>query len=408
MLSLNILSYEGLNDSEEDSDYKPDSYDSETDSNKRKNRGVERRNLRKKRKVNYSYHVESENDIEEDIGNKVVLPKRGDENEPEYPLNKDLTCIPFTIGNFSDLYLLASICADTERPCMFKDCQILPKLWPVLQEIQELIGLTTVKNALCDMIMYEILSDHIEKQKKNKGERYWRHMVITGPPGTGKTTVAKIIARLLNKIGKTSSDEIVVGNRRNMISDWQGQTKSMVDALVQKAVNSSGIILIDEAPNLNDGRDSAAADSYSKSCLDTLMELMDAHKDDLIIILAGYRNEMEKNIMSVNKGMRRRIQWWFDIAHYTPEEMFLIFKKQIVETGYTLPLDLVIDNEWFNERETQFPFSGGSVRNFVEKICTVQVKKMFGQVKADVLTNSTLLEAYELYKTFSLSPGIRV
>jgi type II secretory pathway predicted ATPase ExeA len=319
--------------------------------------------------------------------------------------NSELECIPFRISNFDDLLKLTKLCVEEKK--MFKDCQKLPNILSILEEINSLIGLTSVKNALCNMILYELQSNEIYKNRPDSEERYWRHMVITGPPGTGKTMIAKIIARLLNRLGKSNSEEIVVGNQRNMISDWQGQTKTMVDDLVQSALKKSGIIFIDEAPSLNDGRDRASPDSYSKACLDTLMELMDEHKDKLIVILAGYQKEMEDNIMVVNKGFRRRIQWWFHIEKYSPDEMFSIFKKHVIDTGYTLPTNLIINADWFYNHQDFFPFYGGSIRNFIEKICTIHVKKTFGQFDKKCLVNTTITEGYELYKEFSLDSSLK-
>ena len=309
--------------------------------------------------------------------------------------NAELKEVPFPINTFQDLYELASMCYLEGN--MYRDCQKLPDIWSTLKEINDLIGLTNVKNALCNMILFEL-----QNQANSRKEKYWRHMVITGPPGTGKTTIAKIIARLLNKLGQSDSDDIIVGNSRNMISDWQGQTKTMVDSLVSRALKSSGILFIDEAPNLNDGRNQAVPDSYGKSCLDTLMELMDEHKEKLIVILSGYAEEMESNVLAINKGIRRRIQWWFHIDSYSAGELYSIFKKNVLDTGYQLPPNMSLNESWFEKRKEFFPYFGGSVRNYVEKVCTLHSKKTFGKINQSTLDIGTINEGYELYKLYNM------
>jgi hypothetical protein len=368
---------------------------------------VESKYSLRKRKVVSKNNNDGESDDEDicliTISKKQKKSTSFPESKISRKLNVDLPVVPFQISSFDDLYRLAASCSPPENK-MYKDCQRLPAIWPILQEIKALIGLNSVKNALCDLVVYEMAA---ENNPETKREAYWRNMVITGEPGTGKTTIAKIIARLLNKIGKTDSDEIVLGNQRNMISDFVGQTKSCVDAVVKQALEGSGILFIDEAPSLNDNRKNAQPDSYSRSCLDTLLELMDEHKEKLIVIFAGYEEEMQRNILGENKGLRRRIQWYFNIEKYTPPEMFEIFQKLVKDGGFEIPKNCVITARWFAKHDDFFPFFGGSIRNFMEKISTIQIRKRFGQTEKLVLDNETIMEGFKLYRTFCLDQSMK-
>jgi Cdc6-like AAA superfamily ATPase len=303
--------------------------------------------------------------------------------------NEDLPSIPFTINSFDDLYRLASAMESTS--IMYKDCQRMKTLYPVLQELNAMVGLRSTKDALCNFILFEL----------QNMPSYWRHMVITGAPGVGKTSIANIIAKLLNKLGRTPSDEIVRGNPLNMISDYEGQTKSRVNKVVQEALSKSGVLLIDEAPSLNDKQN---RDSYGKKCLDMLMQLMDSHRERLIVIFAGYKEEMETNILQSNPGFRRRIQWFFHMQDYSDAELYEIFLQKIGETQFKIQTNTKFNKSWFIENYKKFPYFGGSVENFVHKIRTVHTRKIFGFGEKNMLSDETMEEAFHMYIQFTVEP----
>jgi hypothetical protein len=297
--------------------------------------------------------------------------------------NEQLPCIPFPIHTFDDLYKLADHVHTTGS--MYKDCQRLPELLPVLKELDDMVGLKSTKNALCNMILFELQSIPC----------YWRHMVITGAPGMGKTSIATIIGKLLNKLGRTPSSDITRGNPLNMIADYEGQTKSEVNRVVQEALSKSGVLLIDEAPSLYDKQNK---DSYGKKCLDMLMQLMDTYRDRLIVIFAGYKKDMEENILQSNEGFRRRIQWYFHMDEYNSNELHLIFRQKMG----VLNDQTMFNQNWFHTNYKAFPFFGGSIENFVQKIRIVHTRKTFGSAQKDVITDETIQEGFELYLKFTV------
>ena len=306
--------------------------------------------------------------------------------------NDQLPRIPFELQNFDDLYRLACLCVEEKK--MFKDCQRLPQLFDVLKEIHQLIGLTSVKQGLFRMILFEL----------QNLSSYWRHIIITGQPGLGKTTLANIIAKLMNRLGKVDSDEITIGNPLNMKSGWDGQTPGYVDSLVQEALQKSKVLLIDEAPSLNDNRRHSMPDKYGQECINMLMQLMDKYSNDLIVILAGYKEEMERNILQANKGFRRRIQWFFNIDPYTPEELYFIFLQKLSQNNLQISSESLFDQSFFQDQYNFFPFYGGSIDNFVEKIKNEQSTRTFGQTNKTVLNDTTIQRGFQLYLTYVIEP----
>ena len=324
----------------------------------------------------------------------ITISKLRRKQKPMVPIvvhehNEDLPCIPFPVKTFDDLYRLANH-IQTDK-VMFKDCQRLTPLMPALEELNAMIGLRSTKDALCNMILFEL----------QNMPSYWRHIVITGAPGVGKTSIATIIAKILNRLGRTASDEITRGNPLNMIAQYEGQTPSEVNRVVQEALGKSGVLLIDEAPALNDKHNK---DSYGKKCLDMLMQLMDQYRDRLIVIFAGYRRDMEVNILRSNDGFRRRIQWFFDMTDYTPEELHQIFLQKIKDTKFSLAPNTRFQVEWFREHYKDFPFFGGSVENFVHKVRIVHTRKTFGFPEKSVLPDDTIEEGFRMYLDFTIDP----
>jgi ATPase family associated with various cellular activities (AAA) len=365
---------------------------------------------------------------------KVRPPVVPPSKRPSAPLmvhwsNSELAPVPFVIHTFEDLWRLSQ--QMQKLNVVYKDCQKLWDLHPLLSEIHAWIGLREVKDALCTFMLYElqvysqsILARAPDTVSEDTGSvnaprrrsvvsgshtgnplrsGYYRHMAITGPPGVGKSMIAHTIARILQVLNGCESDEVTYGSRRNMIADYVGQSKTLVQAVVNEALSKSGVLFVDEAPNL---MDTTNTDSYGKEVIDTLMELMDEHREELVVILAGYRPEMEQHIFQVNKGLRRRIQWWFHIEGYTPSEMHAIFRRQMDETPYQLPLDGSIFTEsWFGVHVSMFPYYGGSIRNLVEKVLYVQRKTTFGQENQAMIKEDTLNQALDLYRDFCLLHG---
>jgi hypothetical protein len=122
------------------------------------------------------------------------------------------------------------------------------------------------------------------------------------------------------------------------------------------------------------------------------------------VIFAGYKHDMDVNILRSNEGFRRRIQWFFHVDDYSPDELYQIFLQKIKDTHFDLQPSTRFDVGWFREHAQFFPYFGGSVENWVHKIRTVHTRKTFGFSEKTLLPDETVEEGFRMYLQFTLEP----
>ena len=241
-----------------------------------------------------------------------------------------------------------------------------------MEELEGLIGLTTIKRDVKE------LADFIRVQKLREKEGLKAvpvslHLVFTGNPGTGKTTVARILARIYKQIGVLSKGQLVEVDRSGLVAGYVGQTALKTQEQLQKALG--GILFIDEAYSLSkDDRD-----SFGQEAIDTILKAMEDHRDDLVVIVAGYTEPMEKFINS-NPGLRSRFNKYIEFPDYSVDELEEIFRLNMKKYDYTADDDTMsqiramIALKKLSEREN---FSNArAVRNLFEEIVTNQARRV--------------------------------
>ena len=196
------------------------------------------------------------------------------------------------------------------------------------EELNSLIGLDLVKREV-DNLINLVTINKLRRDHGLKVEELSLHMVLSGNPGTGKTTVARIMSRIYHSLDILSKGHLVEVDRSGLVAGYVGQTALKTQEAVQKALG--GVLFIDEAYALT----TRGPQDYGQEAVETLLKAMEDHRDDLIVIVAGYIELMEEFVES-NPGLESRFNRFIHFPDYTVEEMMGIFRMRCDKAGYTL------------------------------------------------------------------------
>ncbi len=197
------------------------------------------------------------------------------------------------------------------------------------EELEGMIGLDSVKAEVKSLTNYiKLMQEREAKGLKSPNISY--HCVFSGNPGTGKTTVARILARIYRDLGVVSKGHLVETDRNGLIGSYVGQTGPKTNALIDSALG--GVLFIDEAYGLMDNG------GYGEEAIATLLKRMEDDRKDLVVIVAGYTNEMKKFI-ETNPGLQSRFTRYINFPDYSPEELYKIFEARMKPYSLTLSAD---------------------------------------------------------------------
>lgn len=265
-----------------------------------------------------------------------------------------------------------------------------PKVSP-MEELNNLIGLNQLKDDVKELINL-VKMQKMREEKGLKTVPVSLHLVFTGNPGTGKTTIARILAGLYKEIGVLSKGQLVEVDRSSLVAGFVGQTATKTQEKLQEAMG--GVLFIDEAYTLVKD----AGNDFGQEAIDTILKSMEDHRDDLIVIVAGYPDLMEKFINS-NPGLKSRFNKYFHFPDYNVKELGEIFRMYCRKYDYKLSnaAELVVEQcimEMVVEKDENFA-NARSVRNLFETIITNQasrVAKIENPSEEDVIT----IEVYDI------------
>jgi len=249
----------------------------------------------------------------------------------------------------------------------------------VLQELNSLIGLAKVKEEIKTLTNF-IRIQKAREQSGLKSSSLSYHIVFTGNPGTGKTTVARIIAKIYRCLGILKKGQLIEIDRGGLIGEYLGQTSPKVNKVVDSALD--GVLFIDEAYSIV----SSKTDDYGKEAVATLIKRVEDDRDRLAVVMAGYNNEM-RDFINTNPGFSSRFNRYINFPDYTPEELVEIFQALCKQNEYVLENEAkhklaYIIEETCTKRDNTFG-NGRYVRNLFEQTLETQSNRLSTQSNID-------------------------
>ena len=247
----------------------------------------------------------------------------------------------------------------------------------ILGDLDRYIGMDEVKKAVREIAFTVYNSVQRAQRGLGEQEKSGIHIVLTGNPGTGKTTIARKLGEILEAIGYLDSGHVVEVDRSKMVSPYQGETPKVVDRLCDKAMG--GILFVDEAYTLAPVSQGGERDQQGAQALEQLMKRMEDDRGKFVVIAAGYRQEMD-NLFRINPGVRSRFSYFLNIDDYTPDQLFAIMQvfakeKKYVFTPEAEQLALKMITEIYNSRDKDFA-NGRTMRQLFDKICSKQAERL--------------------------------
>ena len=250
----------------------------------------------------------------------------------------------------------------------------------IFQSLNELVGLEKVKQMLQDLVSLIELKNKAKDDLKIKDTNL--HMVFLGNPGTGKTTVARIVAEILYNLKYIKQNKLIEVSSKDLVAEYVGQTAPKTMSVIEKALG--GVLFIDEAYSLASG--SGQGNSYNEEAIATLIQAMENYRDNLVVIFAGYTKEMQA-FLNANSGIVSRIGYTVEFEDYTVDELIQIFNSMMKKSGFIVEDDAIEKvKEIINEyKETKNFGNARFVRNVYEKTIIKHASNTKGKKRKDIL-----------------------
>ena len=273
--------------------------------------------------------------------------------------------------------------AQAEKPEQKEEIPPKEKIEDLLAELDSYVGMDAIKTEVRSLInMVQVYK--LRRENDLPTTDMSLHMVFSGNPGTGKTTVARIMARIYHSLDILSKGQLVEVDRSGLVAGYVGQTALKTQKVIEKAMG--GVLFIDEAYALN----GKSENDFGQEAIDTILKAMEDHRDDLVVIVAGYTELMDRFIHS-NPGLESRFNRFLMFEDYTPEQLVAIFKMQCKKGCYVLAEGTEqLVRDFISEESADDSFGNArGVRNLFEHILVAQNNRL---AKMEQVTREDLMQ----------------
>jgi Holliday junction resolvasome RuvABC ATP-dependent DNA helicase subunit len=312
----------------------------------------------------------------DDTKKKLVNKKEKEKSSVKEiePIIKHHVSINVEINNIGDLLELINQHPDVKETKYNINMKALHKIKEPLTELNNMIGMKSLKENIVDQILFYIQNLHKTQDKTKKSGNDFMHTVIYGPPGTGKTEVAKIMGQIFSKIGILEKGTFKKVTRSDLVAGYLGQTAIKTTDVIKECLG--GVLFIDEAYALGNPE---KRDIFSKECIDTLCEALSNYKDNLMVIIAGYETDLNECFFNYNQGLNSRFTWRFKTDDYSAEDLYKIFIKKVYDENWSISEN---ENEkvtikWFEKNKSTFRFYGRDIETLFAKIKIAHSRRVF-------------------------------
>ena len=332
---------------------------------------------------------------------KMLEDEKAEKELEERKLNRRKVNIQFDINNIGDLLKMIEQYPDDKEVEYNINMNSLYKIKEPLEDLNSMIGLQNLKENIVDQILFYIQDLHKnpnalhkapsetalhkapsetalhktpnDPNKKQSVSNDFMHTVIYGPPGTGKTEIAKIIGSIFSKLGILTKGTFKKVTRSDLIAGYLGQTALKTKDVIKESLG--GVLFIDEAYSLGNQE---KRDSFSKECIDTLCEALSDHKDNLMVIIAGYETDLNECFFKYNQGLESRFTWRLKINDYNALELHNIFIKKINDSGWLIDnTSQNVNVKWFDKNKGQFKYYGRDIETLFAKTKIAHSRRVF-------------------------------
>ena len=322
--------------------------------------------------------------LQQNTGIKVRISNDNDYFKTEDKLYE----IDMEVKSIDDLIKLAKTYDPESEKKYVINLKVLNRCLGTLIELNNMIGMKSIKDNIINLFFF-----YLQDFYNDKGQML--HTIIEGSPGSGKTEVAKILAKLYYNLGIVKTNKFIIAKRSDLIGKYLGHTAANTQKIFDDAEN--GVIFIDEAYSLGNEK---GTDSFSKECIDTINQNLTEKKKNVIVIIAGYKRELETSFFRYNPGLLRRFPFRYTILPYSANDLMKIYFKMMNDDKWSIK-DNSITLKFFEKNIKFFKYSGGDMETLWNFTKITHSRRVFGKIISErkkIIIND-LKSAFLLFAT---------